>query len=119
MLSFTFPPPLYALLGVIFTALAAIWQARRVERADKRKNSGTVASSSADVLWAASEQIRHDLRDQVDRLQTELHEVKDMADKWRTRVEELEDELFDLSERLRREEETNVRPGTKPPAAGK
>lgn len=127
MESFTIPAPAWGLFGAGLAAAVSLWQARRGEKSEQRKSSGTVETSDAKTIFDSamtnfeqSEKLRHDLRDQVDRCQTEIGKLKDEnralinqlneqaaanADrltKYRERVEALEDELFDMSVRLGR-----------------
>lgn len=127
------PTPVWAFLsavgGIVVKGVFDLWQNRLTAEAEKRKTSGTVETSDAKVVFDAqqaalvmSESMRHDLRDQVERCQGQIQDLKDENDKldeqmktqaidnaqhlenYRKRVEALEEELFDMSERLRREE---------------
>lgn len=137
----TVPSPVWALLGAVtgaaFKAAIDVWRARQEAKTDERKTSGSVESSDAKIVFDAqqgvftaqqaalvmSEQMRHDLRDQVERCQGEIQKLKDENDEqdarqkaqaienahhmaeYRKRIEVLEEELDDMSERLRREEQ--------------
>lgn len=95
---------------------------------DRRKASGSVGTSDAKVVFDAqqaalvmSEQMRHDLRDQVERCQVEIDKLKESHDTYeallrkqaevnaetiaayKVRVQHLEDELAAMSIRLNRE----------------
>lgn len=121
------PSPVWALVGAVvgaaFKAAIDVWRSRQEAKTDERKTSGSVESSDAKQVFDAqqnvfaaqqaalvmSEQMRHDLRDQVERCQGEIQKLKDesaqyMAD-YRKRIEALETELDDMSDRLRQEEQ--------------
>jgi L-lactate utilization protein LutB len=92
---------IWALLGAMVALVGSIWKQRRDERMARRLTSGTVATSDAQTLWNAHEELRHEMRDQIDRLLVELEQWRQRAEQWRTRVIELEDEVEELTTRLR------------------
>lgn len=82
------PSPVWALLGAVAGAAIKgavdLLMSHDTAETDKRKTSGSVESSDAKVVFDAqqaafvmSEQMRHDLRDQVERCQVETQKVKD------------------------------------------
>jgi hypothetical protein len=65
-------PPAFALVagvGVVVTALVAWFVARR-------QTSGTVATSTPGELWAASLDLRHDLRDELVASRVEVRDLR-------------------------------------------
>lgn len=56
---------LLGLAGVTVTSLVTYLVARR-------RNSGRIGTSSADSLWEAAEQIRKELRSELERIRLEL-----------------------------------------------
>lgn len=110
MYSADIPAPVWALLGItagaILKGLFDLLLARQTSTADQRKTSGSVESSDAKIVFDAgmgvvagqqaalvmSEQMRHDLRDQVERCQLETAKVKEendaLDDRLRTQAEE-------------------------------
>lgn len=131
------PGPVWGALGIAITAAVTLWRGRRADRlevakakAEAAKSSGSIETSDAGEVWDArgslfeeAEQIRHELRDEVDRLRAELIDVRgsskaeidwlrtELADArielsdCRTRVSTLEPAVRDLTDRLRRQEE--------------
>lgn len=137
------PSPVWGFAGVVVGGAVALWQAHRASESDRRKTSGSVESSDAKLVFdvqqgalVMSEQMRHDLRDQVERCQVEIQQLKDendaldaqlktqakenarAIDEYRRRIEALDDELFDMSERLKREERGADERPANPPGNG-
>lgn len=87
---------------------------------NRRKNSGTIETSDADVLWAASERMREELRAEADlaRRRTEAAEKRasvaeeraalseDRAQKAEKEIYFLRQEVFELRVRLGKMDET-------------
>jgi chromosome segregation ATPase len=134
------PGPAWGFLGVVGGGIVAgvvqLVTSHRTERIEVRQASGSVETSDAALVFAqqqqvfaASEKLRHDMRDQIEHMQTEFAALKqenrdlekklhDQAEehtatlaKWRDRVEVLEEELEDMSTRLAAEEKRNGRSG--------
>lgn len=104
------PSPIWALVGAAVGAACKaaidVWRSRQEAKSDERKTSGSVESSDAKIVFDAqqgvftaqqaalvmSEQMRHDLRDQVERCQVETAKVKEENDaldeRLRTQAEE-------------------------------
>lgn len=121
----TLPGPVYVLIGVIITTIGAIVQAKISEKNEAKKAKVEAEAPMQEVVFKAGEQIRHELRDELERARHEIVDLRrqvteserrrvEEGNVWRRKVEELEDELFDISERLRREEAKN---GSKPDTA--
>lgn len=96
--------PIWALIAALLTLAGTMWKQRRDERAAKRLTSGTVQTSEAAVLWQVSQDLRHEMKEQIERLLQELEQWRQRAEQWRTRVIELEDEVEALTNRLHAEE---------------
>lgn len=124
------PSPIWGFAGVVVGGAVALWQSHRASETDRRKTSGSVDSSDAKVVFDAqqaalvmSEQMRTQLRDQVERCQVEIEKIKDeneaLEDRlraqsdenratlrgYRERIERLEAELADMSRELREEQQ--------------
>lgn len=93
--------PIWALIASALTLVGVLVKQRRDEKMAQRLTSGTVETSEAGVLWAEYEKLRHEMRDQIERLLTELEQWRKRAEQWRVRVVELEDETEELRSRLR------------------
>lgn len=112
------PGPAWGALGIAITALVNLWRGRRTDRAEavkiaaeKAKVSGSIETSDADQVWQArgdlfqeAERIRHELRDEVDRLRSELVEARASAkveiDRLRSDLTEARAELVDCRSRV-------------------
>lgn len=106
-----------AVAGVVGKGAVDVWLAHRSAKIDQTKFGADVSAEPAKVVFDAqqsvvvgqqaalvmSESMRHDLRDQVERCQGEIQGLKADNVEQRKRIEVLEEELFDMSERLRRE----------------
>lgn len=132
MFAATIPSGLWVFMGgvvgVVAKGIFDLRQSRQTAEIEKRKFGSGLSAEPAKVVFDAqqaalvmSEQMRHDLRDQVERCQGEIQDLKDANDKlddrlksqatenaqaldgYRKRIEVLEEELDDMSERLRRE----------------
>lgn len=84
---------LEALAGVALTGLLGYLGVRRV-------GSGKIGTSEAKDLWAESQSMRRELRDEVSSLRIQLGEAHKEADRLRNRVIELEGKVQDLSSRV-------------------
>lgn len=87
------PSPVWGFAGIVVGGAVALWQSQRISRDDRRKASGSVDSSDAKVVFDAqqaalvmSEQMRHDLRDQVERCQVELQKLKDAHEHYESQL---------------------------------
>lgn len=83
MLWSTLLPLLSGLLAASITALASYIIVRR-------QSSGRIATSEAVSLWAESQAMRKDLREEVRDLRIQLAQNREEIDRLRTRVRELE-----------------------------
>lgn len=101
--------PVWALAAAFLALVGVVWKQRRDEKMDKRIHSGNVSATPGEVIFEAAEHLRHEMRDQIDRLLTELDELQGRARQLRVRVIELEDENEELRNRLRIEVAKNAR----------
>lgn len=110
--------PLWVLVGSFITAFLTYLGLRL-------KNSGSVRTSPPEVIFEAGEQVRHELVERLQALKVDLSDVKAEFAAYRvnatarekelqtrvsqlqTRVSHLEDELFNITQKLRREEKRN------------
>lgn len=76
----TLLPGLAALIGTLAGVAATYLVAAR-------RSSGRIRTSEAEVLWEASESIRHDLTAEVAALRDEVASLKAELDRLRSRLE--------------------------------
>lgn len=98
------PAPVWVAVGIAITAAVNLWRGRRADRLEQQRTSGSIETSDAETVWAQrgavfeeAERIRHELRDEVERLRGELSEARGRIatleasnDELRTRLEALE-----------------------------
>lgn len=107
------PPGAWVLLAAMATALFTYLGLRL-------KNSGSIRTTEPEIIFKAGEDVRHELVELIIALKADLQQLKieyaayrkeaeEKEENWRKRVSQLEDELFDVTERLRREEIRNAR----------
>lgn len=114
-------PALMVLIGVTITAAAGMLNEARKARIERSKVGGTIRVTEAQTLWDAAEQLRHEMRDQLDACKRDMAQLRqEIADsqakataaatEWRARIATMEAELDRMAAKLRTEGNGGPRP---------